>query len=273
MAGILFGILFGAANAYLGLRAGLTISTSIPVAVMTVAAFRLLRRAGAGGGILEANLSQTVGSASSSVASGVIFTLPALFLWGVPPTLLQMSLLALSGGLLGVLFMIPLRAFLIEREHARLPYPEGTACARVLVASEEGGGRARNVFLGLGAGALVKARPPGCGWCRGMSRSASVAPQGAAGHGDLCRPLRRRLHSGSAGLGDDGGWRAAVVPRDHPGAWPSGGRAVRCRSTRRLELTIAQMSPGLLWTRYIRYIGAGAVATAGSSRWFAVFRR
>ena len=136
--GILFGILFGAANAYLGLRVGLTISTSIPVAVMTVAAFHALRRAGASANILEANLAQTVGSASSSVASGVIFTLPALFLWGLDPTLLQMTLLAMSGGLLGVLFMIPLRRFLIEREHGKLPYPEGTACAHVLVANEAG---------------------------------------------------------------------------------------------------------------------------------------
>src|SRR5690606_35097914 len=156
LAGILFGILFGAANAYLGLRAGLTISTSIPVAVITVAVFKILRRTGRKSSILEANISQTVGSASSSVASGVIFTLPALCLWELDPTLLQMTLLALAGGILGVLFMTPLRSFLIEREHGQLPYPEGTACSEVLVASEEGGGRALNVFRGLGLGALFK---------------------------------------------------------------------------------------------------------------------
>ena len=139
VAGILFGILFGFANAYLGLRVGLTISTSIPVAVMTVAVFRALRAAGAHATVLEANTSQTVGSASSSVASGVIFTLPALFLWGLAPGLLQMTLLAMCGGLLGILFMVPLRRFLIQGEHGRLPYPEGTACAEVLVASEIGG--------------------------------------------------------------------------------------------------------------------------------------
>ncbi|NNE34299.1 MAG: hypothetical protein HKN13_03630, partial [Rhodothermales bacterium] len=116
-AGIVFGILFGAANAYLGLRAGLTISTSIPVAVMTVALFRALQTVGVESSILEANLSQTVGSASSSVASGVIFTLPALFLWGFDTNLVQITLLALSGGLLGVLFMIPLRSYLIVKEH------------------------------------------------------------------------------------------------------------------------------------------------------------
>jgi putative OPT family oligopeptide transporter len=154
--GILFGIVFGAANAYLGLRAGLTISTSIPVAVMTVAAFKALESVGRGGSILEANMSQTIGSASSSLASGVIFTLPALFLWGVAPGLLQMTLLAMCGGLIGILFMIPLRRFLIKGEHGRLPYPEGTACAEVLVASEVGGQSARYVFFGLGLGAFFK---------------------------------------------------------------------------------------------------------------------
>ena len=111
--GVIFGILFGAANAYLGLRAGLTISTSIPVAVMTVAAFQALRKLGGSASILEANMAQTVGSSSSSVASGVIFTLPALFLWGLHPSLIQMTSLAMAGGLLGVLFMIPLRRYLI----------------------------------------------------------------------------------------------------------------------------------------------------------------
>ena len=156
--GILFGIVFGAANAYLGLRAGLTISTSIPVAVMTVAAFRALESVGHPGSILEANLSQTIGSASSSLASGVIFTLPALFLWGVAPGLLQMTLLAMCGGLIGVLFMIPLRRLLIKGEHGRLPYPEGTACAEVLVANEVGGKNAKFVFYGLGIGAGVGTR-------------------------------------------------------------------------------------------------------------------
>jgi putative OPT family oligopeptide transporter len=156
LAGILFGIVFGAANAYLGLRVGLTISTSIPVAVITVAVFKLLQKTGVTSTLLEANMSQTIGSASSSVASGVIFTLPALFLWNLDPTLLQMTLLALCGGLLGVLFMVPLRRFLIVREHGKLPYPEGTACAEVLVASEVGGGKARNVFRGLAVGALLK---------------------------------------------------------------------------------------------------------------------
>lgn len=119
--GIVFGIVFGAANAYLGLRAGLTVSTSIPIAVITVAAFRAFRASGARAHLLEVNIAQTTGSASSSIASGVIFTLPALFLWELDPSLLQMTMLALAGGVLGVLFMIPLRSYLIAREHGRLP--------------------------------------------------------------------------------------------------------------------------------------------------------
>ncbi len=171
IAGIPFGILFGAANAYLGLRSGLTISTSIPVAVLTVAFFRALRAMGGQSSILEANMSQTIGSASSSVASGVIFTLPALFLWGLEPQLLQMTLLAMCGGVLGVLFMIPLRRLLIEGEHGKLPYPEGTACAQVLVASEAGGAQARLVFQGLAVGAGLKALT---GWAHAIPESLSV---------------------------------------------------------------------------------------------------
>lgn len=140
VAGAICGVMFGAANTFLGLKAGLTISTSIPVAVLSVVAFRILGAFGKRHSILEVNTSQTVGSASSSVASGVLFTLPALFLWNregaaLDIDLLQMTLLAMSGGLIGVLFMIPLRRFLIRREHGRLPYPEGMACAEVLVAA------------------------------------------------------------------------------------------------------------------------------------------
>ncbi|MDE2751107.1 MAG: OPT/YSL family transporter, partial [Gemmatimonadota bacterium] len=130
--GILMAVVFGAANAYLGLRVGLTVSASIPAAVMAVAIFRAFRR----GTILETNMVQTIGSAGESVAAGVIFTLPALFIWQrTDPTimidLVQVSVIAAFGGLLGVLFMIPLRRYLISREHGRLPYPEGTACAEV----------------------------------------------------------------------------------------------------------------------------------------------
>jgi len=263
MAGILFGILFGAANAYLGLKAGLTISTSIPVAVVTVAAFRALARTGVRTSILEANMSQTVGSASSSVASGVIFTLPALFLWQLEPTLLQMTLLGLSGGLIGVLFMVPLRRFLIEREHGTLPYPEGTACAEVLMATETGGGRARNVFLGLGVGAALK----------GLTGWLKVIP----GEVEVHVPLLKKGQVGSdvsaalfgvgyilgpriAAIMVGGGLLSSLVIIPAIAWWGEGRVEPLYPET---ALSIADMGPSLIWTRYVRYIGAGAVATGG----------
>ena len=262
-AGIFFGILFGAANAYLGLKSGLTISTSIPVAVLTVAFFKTLSAAGARSSILEANLSQTVGSASSSVASGVIFTLPALFLWGMSPTLLQMTLLAMCGGLLGVLFMIPLRRLLIAREHGNLPYPEGTACAEVLVASDAGGARARPVFAGLGVGAGLKA----------LTDMARVIP----GQVDVAVPFVRKAQIGSEvsaalfGVGYIlGPWVSFVMVAGSAlswlviipliDAWGAGRGLPLYPET---ALAIAEMAPAQIWTRYVRYIGAGAVATGG----------
>src|SRR5512145_2675077 len=135
VAGVLLGIVFGAANAYVGLRVGMTVSASIPAAVMTVAAFHVLRRPGT---ILEANLSQTIGSASTSLATGTIFTIPALFLWGMAPPYFQVVALYFLGGLLGLSAMIPLRRLLIVQAHDELPYPEGRACAEVLRATESG---------------------------------------------------------------------------------------------------------------------------------------
>ena len=263
VAGIMFGILFGAANAYLGLRAGLTISTSIPVAVMTVALFRALRAGGVQSSILEANLSQTVGSASSSVASGVIFTLPALFLWGFDTDLVQITVLAMSGGLLGVLFMIPLRQFLIVREHDTLPYPEGTACAEVLKASESGGSRARNVFIGLGVGAAFK----------GITGWARAVPDGIGAN----IPFLRKGHLGSdvsaalfgvgyilgpkiAAIMVGGGLLSSLVIIPAIDWWGAGRLVPLYPET---TLPISEMSPSLIWTRYVRYIGAGAVATGG----------
>jgi len=261
--GILFGIIFGAANAYLGLRAGLTISTSIPVAVMTVAVFRALSTVGIRGTILETNISQTTGSASSSLASGVIFTLPALFMWGMAPELLQMTLLAMSGGLLGILFMIPLRRFLIEREHGKLPYPEGTACAEVLVANEIGGGRARFVFYGLAGGAFFKFLTS---WIRvipgdvhtkipflkkgelGMDLSAALF-----GVGYILGPRIAAVMVG-------GGLLSWLVIIPAIAYW--GDARTEPFYPETLQL-IKDMSPREIWTRYVRYIGAGAVATAG----------
>ena len=263
LAGILFGIVFGAANAYLGLRVGLTISTSIPVAVITVAVFKMLQKTGVTSSILEANMSQTVGSASSSVASGVIFTLPAIFLWNLDPTLLQMTLLAMCGGLLGVLFMVPLRRFLIVKEHGYLPYPEGTACAEVLVASEVGGGKARNVFRGLGVGAAMKFL---VGWMHaipddmhvripflrkgqlGMETSAALF-----GVGYILGPRIGAVMVGGGLLS----WLVIIPLIDW---WGTGRLDPLYPETVR---TIAEMSPSQIWTRYVRYIGAGAVATGG----------
>jgi putative OPT family oligopeptide transporter len=152
LCGLVFGALFGAANAYLGLKVGLTVSTSIPIAVLSAAAFRLL----GGGTILEANLAQTIGSASSSLAAGTIFTIPALFLWGITPGYVQVALLAGCGGVLGILAMVPLRRLLIVQGDAELPYPEGRACAEVLKSAERGGSGGRWIFTGLATGAFVK---------------------------------------------------------------------------------------------------------------------
>jgi len=148
--GSIFGIIFGAANAYLGLRVGLTISTSIPIAVIAVAALKVLTPLLGKSNIMDSNIAQTTGSASSSLASGIIFTIPALFLWGFNPGIFKIGTLALCGGILGVLFMIPLRKVLIVKEHGILPYPEGTATAQVLIAADQGGAKAKNVFIGMG---------------------------------------------------------------------------------------------------------------------------
>ncbi len=261
--GIIFGVIFGAANAYLGLRAGLTISTSIPVAVLTVAVFRALSGVGVKSTLLEANFSQTVGSASSSVASGVIFTLPVLFIWGFDPTLLQMTLLAMSGGVLGVLFMIPLRRYLIAGEHGKLPYPEGTACAEVLVASETGGARARNVFFGLGAGALIKfvygglkALPDKVGLTLPVLPKSEIKSEMSSallGVGFILGPKVAAIMVG-------GGLLSWVVIIPVIALFGDSAAAPLYPETQQL---IADMSAGDLWNRYVRYIGAGAVATAG----------
>ena len=261
--GIAFGILFGAANAYLGLQAGLTISTSIPVAVMTVAAFRAMRGFGVRGTILEANQSQTIGSASSSVASGLIFTLPALFMWGMPPGLLQMTLLGLCGGLLGVLFMVPLRRFLIEKEHGKLPYPEGTACAEVLVASEVGGAKANNVFIGLGIGALFKFI---FGWLKVLPGTVKFPVPGI-----LKAELGLKMSAALFGVGYilgpkigavmvSGGLISALIIIPGIAYWGAGHTTPMFPETENL---IRDMSAHDIWNRYVRYIGAGAVATAG----------
>jgi putative OPT family oligopeptide transporter len=261
LSGIILGIVFGAANTYLGLKAGLTISTSIPVAVLTVVAFRILGAFGIKHNILEANMSQTIGSASSSVASGVLFTIPALFIWGMSPAWRQITLLAMCGGLIGVLAMIPLRRYLIKREHGKLPYPEGLACGEVLVAAEGGGRQAAPVFWGIGVGMLFKLITDGFKFVRGefemalaykANLSIAVSPA-LIGVGYI---LGIRI----ATVMVAGGALSAFVIIPLINWWGSSLTSPVFPETAKL---IVDMSAGEIWNRYVRYIGAGAVATGG----------
>ncbi|MBW1877574.1 MAG: oligopeptide transporter, OPT family [Deltaproteobacteria bacterium] len=259
--GIILGIIFGAANTYLGLMAGLTISTSIPVAVLTVVTFRVFTAVGFQHSILESNISQTVGSASSSVASGVLFTIPALFIWGMNPAWGQITLLAMAGGLIGVLFMIPLRQYLIKREHGNLPYPEGMACAEVLVAAEGGGKQARGVFWGIGAGMLFQLITQGLkfvkpAWEVGLPFKASLAVKVNAPLLGVGYILGIRI----ATVMVAGGALSSLIVIPLINLWGQGLAEPVFPETEKL---IRDMSSGEIWDRYIRYIGAGAVATAG----------
>lgn len=261
--GAVFGILFGSANAYLGLRVGLTISTAIPLAVISVAFFKsfgwLLGKAT----ILEANIAQTTGSASSSLASGIIFTIPALFIWGYEPELLQITLLGMLGGMLGIVFMIPLRRFLIVKEHETLPYPEGTAAAQVLVASDTGGSKAKYVFQGLGLGALYK----------GLLSLAKLWPSEITLHIPGLKKGELGLEATPAlmGVGYILGFRiSAIMVAGGLLSWlgiiptiAHFGEYLQNPMFPESEKLVSEMSAQLIWTRYVRYIGAGAVAVAG----------
>ncbi len=254
--GIVLGIVFGAANAYLGLRVGLTVSASIPAAVMAIALFRVMRR----GTILETNIVQTIGSAGESLAAGVIFTLPALFVWGLDVSQLEVFTLSAFGGLLGVLFMIPLRRFLIAREHGKLPFPEGTACAEVQVAGETGGSKARLVFSGLGLGALFKF----CSDSHALklwNDSPSITFPGKATLGADATPEL-------LGVGYIIGWRISLIMFSGGALawlviipvinWLGGDQTIYPAT-----MPVSAMSAGEIWNRYIRYIGAGGVAYGG----------
>ena len=260
--GILLAIVFGAANAYLGLLVGMTISASIPAAVISMGIIRVILRRDS---ILENNLVQTIGSAGESVAAGAIFTLPALFLWAEEgkiefPSIMTIFLIALFGGVLGVCFMVPLRQALIVEEHGTLPFPEGTACAEVLLAGEEGGAKAGTVFAGLGIAAVYKFVADGLmffpseiGYAfksyAGSQIGIQVLPS-LAGVGYICGPkIASYMLAGStlswfvlmpmiALFGGD----ATIFPGTEP---------------------ISSMAPDVLWSNYIKYIGAGAVAAGG----------
>ena len=260
--GIILAIVFGGANAYLGLRVGLTVSASIPAAVISMGVIRMIMKKES---ILENNMVQTIGSAGESLAAGAIFTLPAVFMWanegtGEVPGYLTMALVCICGGFLGISFMIPLRKALIVKEHGVLPYPEGTACAEVLIAGEEGGAAAGTVFAGLGIAALykfiadgVKLFPSEVDWAfkkyDGAGVGMDVLPA-LAGVGFIVGPtISAYMFSGGIVA-----WFILM-----PLIKQFGGDMVLFPSTD----PISAMDTWGLWGSYIRYIGAGAVATAG----------
>ena len=261
IAGVLLGMLFGMANTYLGLKAGLTISTSIPVAVLTVVVFKMLGAVGMRHSILELNMSQTVGSASSSVASGVLFTIPALFIWGMAPEWSQLTLLAMSGGLIGVLFMIPLRRYLIKREHGKLPYPEGMACAEVLVAAEHGGRQASGVFWGIGIGMFFKLLVGGVKlFADKLSLALPMKAYVAASVSPALIGVGYILGIRIATVMVAGSALAALVVLPLIEWW--GGGLLEPFYPETVKL-IPDMTTGEMRDKYVRYIGAGAVAMAG----------
>ena len=271
--GVFLGAVFGSANAYLGLLVGLTISTAIPLAVVSVAILRLLTPIFGKSTILECNISQTTGSASSSLASGIIFTIPALFIWGYEPTLLQMTLLAICGGVTGVLFMIPLRGFLIVKEHYTLPYPEGTASAEVLIAASEGGSTAKNVFIGLGMGALYKSLislfylwPDKVKVSLPFVKKAVIGVSTTPALLGVGYILGRRIGAIMVGGGLIS-W-ALIIPFiahkfGDAAIWDNTLLYLRSKGLDPSITTIGGLTAKQIWEGYIRIIGAGAVAAAG----------
>jgi putative OPT family oligopeptide transporter len=264
VAGVLLGIVFGAANAYLGLRVGLTVSAAIPAAVMAVAVFAGLHRfGGARATILEANLAQTIGSASTSLASGTIFTIPALFMWGLTPPYFQVVGLSILGALLGIAAMIPLRRLLIVDAHHELPYPEGTACAEVLRATAGGTTAGTWIFRGMLVGAVVKLvvsalflMPSSVHAALPVLAKAEVALELAPaliGVGFI-------LGYKASGVLVAGSVVSAIVLTPLIAYTGFGLAEPLLPETAK---TIAAMSATEIWSRYVRYVGAGAVAMAG----------
>ena len=265
--GVLLAVIFGAANAYLGLRVGMTVSASIPAAVIGMGVIRVIMRKNS---VLESNIVQTIGSAGESLAAGAIFTLPALFLWakdGVmeKPDIIEIPLIALLGGLLGVFFMIPLRNALIVREHATLPYPEGQACAEVMLAGEEGGANASTVFAGMGFAAFFKFVIDGLKVVPSevnIEGTAKTYP-GAVGTqiypavmsvGYICGP-KISSYMFSGGLLS---WLVLI-----PLIVIFGSNLVLYPGTETIGEIYAAGGASGIWGTYIRYIGAGALAAGG----------
>ena len=265
--GCILAVIFGAANAYLGLRVGMTVSASIPAAVISMGVIRVLLRRNS---ILESNMVQTIGSAGESLAAGAIFTMPALFLWAEEglsdkPGIVEITLIALCGGILGVLFMVPLRNALIVKEHATLLYPEGTACADVLLAGEEGGANASTVFSGMGLAAIFKFVVDGLKLLPADVAAAFKSFKGEIGMevypallgvGYIVGP---RVASFMF-VGSIVGWLVIIplICLFGPDTWLYPAEA---------GTTIAQLYAGggasAIWSTYVKYIGAGAIATGG----------
>lgn len=266
--GILLAIVFGAANAYLGLLVGMTVSASIPAAVISMGIIRVILRKDS---ILENNMVQTIGSAGESVAAGAIFTLPALFLWAGEgkidfPSILTIFLIALFGGVLGVCFMVPLRQALIVEEHGTLPFPEGTACAEVLLAGEEGGSKAGTVFAGLGIAAVYKFLADGTQLFKSEIGHAFESYKGSqvgiqvlpalAGVGYICGPkISSYMFAG--------GTLSWFVLMPMIALFGADATIFPASKTVTELLTMEGGGPSALWSNYIKYIGAGAVATGG----------
>lgn len=263
--GVLLAIVFGAANAYLGLRVGMTVSASIPAAVISMGVIRVIMKKDS---VLESNMVQTIGSAGESLAAGAIFTMPVLFLWAKEgltetPSLVTISLIALCGGILGVLFMVPLRNALIVKEHGVLPYPEGTACAEVLLAGEKGGASAGTVFAGMGLAAVFKFLVDGFKVIPGVITaqvksfkteiSAEVYPA-LIGVGYICGPKISAFMFAGGVLG----WFVLI-----PAIATFGADTVLYPGTDTIANIYAAGGASAIWSYYIRYIGAGAVAAGG----------
>ena len=263
--GIILAVVFGAANAYLGLRVGMTVSASIPAAVISMGVIRVIMKKNS---ILESNMVQTIGSAGESLAAGAIFTMPALFLWAKEglcekPSLVEITLIALCGGILGVLFMVPLRNALIVKEHATLLYPEGTACADVLLAGEEGGANASTVFSGMGLAAVFKFLVDGI-----KVIPADVAAAFKSFKGEIGMEVYPALLgvgyivgpriSSFMFVGSLVGWMVII-----PLICLFGSDTLMYPGTDTIANIYAKGGAAAIWSTYVKYIGAGAIATGG----------
>ncbi|MBQ1941421.1 MAG: oligopeptide transporter, OPT family [Selenomonadaceae bacterium] len=260
--GVLLAVVFGAANAYLGLRVGMTISASIPAAVISMAVIRVLLRRDS---ILENNMVQTIGSAGESIAAGCIFTLPAIFMWSKEwgaevPSIAEIALIAFIGGCLGVFFMVPLRKALIVKEHGVLPYPEGTACAEILLAGEDKGSSAKTIFAGLGIAAVYKFIADGLKIFPSEIAYTVERFKGSEIGMDVLPAL--------LGVGYICGYRVAATM--FAGGLIMWFCILPCIAFYGVNETvfpaakaIGEMVPAALWSSYGRYIGAGALATGG----------